>query len=137
LIPGQIFDYAYVEDRHLRSYDEERRLGSLLIFFCQLTVFVVCLGIFGLAANSTEQRTKGIGIRKILGAGAGRITILFTNDYLRWVTATNLIAWPMVYFAVNKWLRVFAYRTSIGPGPFSAAGFITLAVALLSLSIKS
>jgi putative ABC transport system permease protein len=133
LFPEQIFDYAYVEDLHLRSYDEERRLASLLISFCQLTVFVACLGIFGLAAYSTEQRTKEIGIRKVLGAGVGGIVILFTNDYIRWVTAANLLAWPVAYFAVNRWLQAFAYRTSMGLGPFIAAVFITLAVAMLSV----
>lgn len=133
LFPEQIFDYAYVDDLQLRAYDEERRLGSLLISFCQLTVFVACLGIFGLAAYSTEQRTKEIGIRKVLGASIGGIVVLFTNDYIRWVSAANLLAWPAAYFAANKWLQAFAYRTSIGFGPYIAAGLITLAVALLSV----
>ena len=104
-----------------------------MISFCQLTVFVACLGIFGLAAYSTEHRTKEIGIRRVLGASVGGIVILFTNSYIRWVTVANLLAWPAAYFAVNKWLQAFAYRTSIGFGPFMAAGLITLAVALLSV----
>lgn len=137
LFPDQLFDYAYVDDLQLRSYDEERRLASLLISFCQLTVFVACLGIFGLAAYSTEQRTKEIGIRKVLGASVGGIVLLFTNDYIRWVTVASILAWPAAYFAANKWLQAFAYRTSIGFGPFIIAGLITTVVALVSVVFQT
>lgn len=133
LFPEQIFDYAYVDNLHLRSYDKERRLSSLLISFCQLTVFVACLGIFGLAAYSTEQRTKEIGIRKVLGSSVSGIVTMFTGKYVRWVIAANVLAWPAAYFAVNKWLQAFAFRTSIGFFPFLIAGLMTLAVALLSV----
>lgn len=137
LFPEQIFDYAYIDELHLRSYDEERRLASLLISFCQLTVFVACLGIFGLAAYSTEQRTKEIGIRKVLGASVTGIIRMFTAKYLRWVVVANVLAWPAAYFAVNKWLQAFAFRTSIGLMPFFIAGSMTLAVALVSVSFQT
>jgi len=137
LLPEQIFDYAYVDDLHLRSYDEERRLASLLISFCELTVFVACLGIFGLAAYSTEQRTKEIGIRKVLGSSVAGIVILFTRNYARWVFVANILAWPAAYFAVSKWLQVFAFRTPVGFIPFILAGLITLAVALLSVIFQT
>lgn len=133
LMPEQIFDYAYVDDLHLRAYEEERRLASLLISFCELTVFVACLGIFGLAAYGTEQRTKEIGIRKVLGASVTGIVLLFTGNYIRWVILANIFAWPVAYFAVDRWLRAFAFRTSIGLGPFIAAGLLTLALAMLSV----
>jgi len=137
LFPEQIFDYAYVDDLHLRAYDEERRLASLLISFCQLTVLVACLGIFGLAAYSTEQRTKEIGIRKVLGSSVAGIVILFTRNYARWVFAANIFAWPAAYFGVNKWLEAFAFRTPVGLGPFILAGLITLAVALISVVFQT
>lgn len=137
LFPEQIFDYAYVEDLHLRSYEEERRLASLLISFCQLTVFVACLGIFGLAAYSTEQRTKEIGIRKVLGASVTGIIRMFTGRYIRWVIVANILAWPAAYFAVNKWLQAFAFRTGIGFMPFIIAGLMTLAVALISVIFQT
>ncbi len=137
LFPEQIFDYAYVDDLHLRAYDEERRLASLLISFCQLTVFVACLGIFGLAAYSTEQRTKEIGIRKILGSSVSGIVLMFTNKYVRWVIVANILAWPAAYFAVSKWLQAFAFRTPIGLVPFILAGLMTLAVALLSVIFQT
>ena len=137
LFPEQIFDYAYIDDLHFRAYDKERRLASLLISFCQLTVFVACLGIFGLAAFSTEQRTKEIGIRKILGSSVSAIVMMFASKYIRWVIVANILAWPAAYFAVNMWLQAFAFRTSIGLMPFIVAGLMTLAVALLSVIFQT
>lgn len=137
LLPGQIFDYAYVDDLHLRAYDEERRLASLLISFCELTIFVACLGIFGLSAYSTEQRTKEIGIRKVLGSSVSGIIFLLTRNYMRWVIVANLFAWPAAYFVVNRWLQSFSYRTSVGISPFILAVVITIAVALLSVILQT
>lgn len=137
IFPEQIFDYAYVDDLHLRAYDEERRLASLLISFCQLTVFVACLGIFGLAAYSTEQRTKEIGIRKVLGSSVSQIVMIFTSKYVRWVIVANVLAWPAAYFAVSRWLQAFSFRTSIGIVPFITAGLMTLSVALLSVIFQT
>jgi putative ABC transport system permease protein len=137
ILPGQIFDYVFVDDLHLRAYDEERRLALLLISFCELTVLVACLGIFGLAAYSTEQRTKEIGIRKVLGSSVSGIVFMLTKSYARWVLVANVFAWPAAYFVVNVWLQDFAYRTSIGLGPFLLAGFLALAVAVFSVIIQT
>ncbi len=137
LFPEQIFDYVYVEDLHLRAYDEERRLASLLISFCQLTVFVACLGIFGLAAYSTEQRTKEIGIRRVLGSSVSGIVTMFSGKYVRWVIVANIFAWPAAYYVMYRWLQAFAFRTAIGPMPFIIAGLMTLAVALLSVIFQT
>jgi putative ABC transport system permease protein len=133
LFPGQIFEYAYVDDMLFQAYGKERQLAALLISFCQLTVFVACLGIFGLASYSTEQRTKEIGVRKVLGASISSLFFLMTQNYARWIFAANILAWPVVYFVVSKWLQSYAFRTEIGIGPFIIAGFLTLAVALLSV----
>jgi len=133
IMPGQIFDYAYVDDLHLRAYDSERRLASLLISFCELTVFVACLGIFGLAAYSTEQRTKEIGIRKVLGSSVAALLFLLSQSYVRWVLAANILAWPIAYGLVNRWLQAFAYRAAISLGPFLLAALLALTVALFSV----
>lgn len=133
MLPNQIFDYVFVDDLHRWSYDQERRLASLLISFCQLTVFVACLGIFGLAAYSAEQRTKEIGIRKVLGSGVSSIVLLLSKSYLRWVLVANVFAWPAGYFVVSRWLQDFAYRTAVGPAPFLLAGLLALLVALFSV----
>jgi putative ABC transport system permease protein len=137
ILPGQIFDYAYVDELHLRAYDEERRLASLLVSFCELTILVACLGIFGLSAYSTEQRTKEIGIRKVLGSSVSGIVLLLTKNYARWVIVANLFAWPAAYFAANRWLQSFAYRTSVGIVPFIVAALMTLVVALLSVIFQT
>ena len=137
LIPDQIFDYAYADDLLLRAYDEEKRLATLLISFCQLTVFVACLGIFGLASFSAEQRTKEIGIRKVLGASVSGMVVLLTKGYTRWVLFANIIAWPTAYLLAKMWLRDFAYRTPIGIEPFIIAGLLALVVALLSVSFQT
>jgi putative ABC transport system permease protein len=136
-LPGQIFDYSYVEVILLQSYQKERRLATLLISFCQLTVLVACLGIFGLASYSTEQRTKEIGIRKILGASLSGIVVLLTGSYTRWVLLANIFACPAAYFIMKKWLQSFAYRTSVGVGPFFIAGILALMVALLSVIFQT
>jgi putative ABC transport system permease protein len=137
LFPEQIFDYVYVDDLQNRAYDKERRLSSLLISFCQLTVFVACLGIFGLAAYSTEQRTKEIGIRRVLGSSVSGIVAMFSSKYIRWVIVANIFAWPAAYYVVNRWLQAFAFRTSIGLGPFLIAGLMTVAVALFSVIFQT
>jgi putative ABC transport system permease protein len=133
ILPGQIFDYSYVDDLHLRAYDGERRLASLLTSFCELTVFVACLGIFGLAASSSEQRTKEIGIRKVLGSGVVALLFLLSRSYVRWVLTANFLAWPISYFIVDRWLQDFAYRASMGLGPFLTAAVLALIVALVSV----
>jgi putative ABC transport system permease protein len=137
ILPDQIFDYAYVDDLHLRAYNKEKRLASILVSFCGLTVLVACLGIFGLAAYSTEQRTKEIGIRKVLGSGVAAIVVLLSKSYVRWVLVANIFAWPVAYFVVNRWLQDFAYRTSIGLGPFLVSGLLALIVALFSVIFQT
>ncbi|MBN1272361.1 MAG: ABC transporter permease [Candidatus Aminicenantes bacterium] len=137
LLPGSIFDAAYAEDLHLRAYEDERRLSSLLISFCEFTVFVACLGIFGLAAYSTEQRTKEIGIRKVLGARVTAIVMLLSKNYVRWVLVANIFAWPLAFFVVKKWLQDFAYRTQVGVYPFLSAAFLALVVALFSVIFQT
>lgn len=132
-VPGEIFDYHSIEDLNFREFEDERRLASLLISFCQLTVFVACLGIFGLATYSTEQKTKEIGIRKVLGSGIRSLIFLLTRNYVRWVFAATLFAWPVSYFIARKWLQTFAYRASLGISPFLIAGILALAVAVLSV----
>lgn len=137
MLPNQIFDYAYVDDLNMQAYAAERRLASLLISFCQLTVLVACLGIFGLAAYSTEQRTKEIGIRKVLGSSVAGIVLMLTRSYVRWVLVANLLAWPAAYLLVNRWLQDFSFRTAIGLDPFLLAGLITLMVALFSVIFQT
>jgi putative ABC transport system permease protein len=98
---------------------------------------VACLGIFGLASFSAEQRTKEIGIRKVLGASVPGLVLLLARNYSRWVVWANLFAWPAAYLAARKWLAGFAYRTPLGAGPFVLAGLLALAIALVSVLVQT
>jgi putative ABC transport system permease protein len=108
-----------------------------LTYFAVLTVFVACLGLFGLASFTTEQRTKEIGIRKVLGASVSNIILLLSKDFLKLVVIANIIAWPIAFYFVNSWLQNFAYRTSVNWLFFLLTGVLSLIIALFTVSIQS
>ncbi|UCE22834.1 MAG: FtsX-like permease family protein, partial [Candidatus Aminicenantes bacterium] len=100
-------------------------------------VFVSCLGIFGLASFTAEKRTKEIGIRKILGASISSIVLLLSKEFSRWILLANLIAWPIGWYAMHKWLENFAYRTGLSPFQFILAGVLSFVIAALPISYQS
>src|SRR5690606_34376067 len=102
-----------------------------------LAVLIACLGLFGLAAFSAEQRTKEIGIRKVLGASAGSIVVLLSKDFAKLVAVAFVVAAPVAYLLMHRWLDDFAYRTRLGPGVFLLAGALAVAIALLTVSYQS
>jgi putative ABC transport system permease protein len=102
-----------------------------------LAILVACLGLFGLASFSAEQRTKEIGIRKVLGASVSGIVLFFSREFTKWVLAANVIAWPVAYFVMNRWLQHFAYRTRIGFGIFILAALLTFVIAFITVSYQS
>jgi putative ABC transport system permease protein len=95
------------------------------------------LGLFGLASFTAEQRTKEIGIRKVLGASEGNIVVNLAGDFSKWVLAANVIAWPVAYFAMHKWLQNFAFKTDIGLWVFVLSGALSLAIALITVGFQS
>ena len=105
--------------------------------FSLLAVFIACLGLFGLASYTVERRTKEIGIRKVHGAGISQIVFLLTKDFIRWVIIANIIAWPLAYYVMQKWLDNFAYRINIGWTVFVMAAAAALIIALLTISFQS
>jgi putative ABC transport system permease protein len=115
----------------------EQRLGKIFLIFSILTIFIACIGLLGLAAFATEQRTKEIGIRKVLGASVPNLVTLLSKDFSKWVLLANLIAWPAAYFAMNEWLQDFAYRVNIGWWVFALAGGLALLIALLTVSSQA
>jgi putative ABC transport system permease protein len=127
------FHYTFLDDRFSAMYRSERRVGQIFALFAGLAVFIGCLGLFGLAAFTSEQRTKEIGIRKVMGATAPEIVSLLMREFLVLIAVANMIAWPVGYFAMNRWLRDFAYRISIGVWIFVAAGILTLFAAILTV----
>jgi len=136
-VPGYPYRFTFYEDAYNRQYMSEHQLGRLFNMFSLLSILVSCLGLFGLAAYTAEQKTKEIGIRKILGASTPGIVNLTTREFLKWVAVANLIAWPVAYFVMSQWLRDFAYKVSIGPIVYFISGGLTLLIALFTVSFQS
>jgi putative ABC transport system permease protein len=135
--PNAPFGYTFMDEAVGRLYAAEARLGRILEAFVWLAVFLSCLGLFGLSAYVAAQKTKEIGVRKVLGAKASEIVVLLSKDFSRWVLLANLFAWPAAYAFSVKWLQRFAYRMRLGPGPFLWASVLALLVALLTMSFHT
>lgn len=135
--PGRPFDYFFLEDTFDSQYRSEEKLSGILTSFSVFAVFVACLGLFGMASFAAERRRREIGIRKVLGASVADVLVLLTKDFTQVVLLANLIAWPLAYFVMRNWLQNFAYRTQIGVGVFFLTGFISLLIALLTVSYQS
>ncbi|UCC40625.1 MAG: ABC transporter permease [Candidatus Aminicenantes bacterium] len=136
-LPNQPFEYMFMDERFNDMYSTEQRIGKIFGVFAALAVFVGCLGLFGLAAFTAEQRTKEIGIRKILGASAPGIIRLLLKEFIILVSIANIIAWPIAFFAMSRWLRDFAYKISLSVWIFFLAGLVTLFIALLTVSYQA
>jgi len=135
--PSYPFSYSFFDEVFERAYFTEQRMGRVFGAFAILAIFIACLGLFGLTAFAAEQRTKEIGIRKVLGASDSKIFLLLSKEFVRWVLLANLIAWPISYFAMNKWLQNFAYRIHIGIVDFLLSGGTALLIAYLTVSYQS
>jgi len=135
--PGYPISYTFMDDRINALYRNEARMMEMFGYFSLLAIFIACLGLFGLASFTTEQRTKEIGVRKVLGANISNIVILLSKEYSKWVLVANIIAWPVAYFAMTKWLANFAYHASIGLTIFVLTALVTFLIALLTVSYQS
>ena len=135
--PEYPFERFFTDEKFSRFYRYEQRVGELFGLFAILAIVISCLGVFGLISYTAEQSTKEIGVRKVLGASAASIVLLLSKRFIRWVLAANLIAWPLAWFAMHKWLEGFAYRASVNPLFFPLAGLTALAIALATVSYHS
>ncbi|MCC8408116.1 ABC transporter permease [Mucilaginibacter sp. UR6-1] len=133
-MPNSSFDYEFLDSHIQTLYVSENNAANTITVFSLLAIFVACLGLFGLAAFVAEQRTKEIGIRKVLGASVSGITTLLTGDFLKLVTVSIVIASPLAWYAMNKWLMAFSYRISINVWAFVIAGIVAVVFALLTIS---
>ena len=131
---NEAFDYNFLDQNLAHLYIAEQRTSKIAITFSILAIFIACLGLLGLAAFVTEQRTKEIGIRKVLGASIPSLLFMLSKEFLKWVIIANIIAYPVAYFVMNNWLKDFAYRININLWVFALAGFIALIIALLTVS---
>jgi len=135
--PGTPFEYTFLDKNFEAKHAREKRLGQLSLLFTELVIFIACLGLYGLATFTVEQRTKEIGIRKVLGASVQNIVIMINKDFLRPVLIANLIAWPIAGWLMYLWLQEFAYRISFPWWAFVLAGLISVIVALFSISFQA
>ena len=132
--PSEPFDYYFVDEKLASGYNAEIRMGRIFKYFSFMAIFIACLGLYGLIAFTIEQKFKDIGVHKVLGASVPNIVYLISKNYLKWVVISNLIAWPVAWFAMNKWLENFAYRIGFSVWSFLLAGTAALLIALLTVS---
>jgi putative ABC transport system permease protein len=137
IAPGQPFEYFFLDDAFNRQYDADRLFGRVFGLASLLAVSISCLGLFGLAVFSAERRKREIGIRRVFGASIPSIAGKLCGEFLRWVLLAGLIAWPVAWYVMHRWLERFPYRTAIGPGPLIAALVLALATALATVSYKA
>jgi putative ABC transport system permease protein len=135
--PETPFEYHFLDEAYDRLYRTEQRMGTLFNYFTGLAIFISCLGLFGLASFMAEKRTKEIGIRKILGASVSGMVILLNREFIKWVLIANIVAWPVAYYAMSKWLQGFAYRTNMGVWNFALAALAAFAIAVATVSFQS
>jgi len=135
--PGYPFNYHFLDEALDRLYRSEQRIGTLFRYFSILAILISCLGLLGLASFMAEQRTKEIGIRKVLGATASNIVALLSKEFTKWVIVANIFAWPIAYFALSKWLQSYAYKTNIALLSFVLSGALALLIALATVSYQS
>ena len=135
--PEGPFDYFFMDESFDSQYQAEDRLGKIALYFSLLAIFIGCLGLFGMSSYTAERRTKEIGIRKILGASVGGIVFLLSREFTRWVLVANLIAWPVAYYAMSRWLENFAYRVEINLTTFALAAVVALVIASVTVSYQA
>ena len=137
VLPTSAFDYTFL-DQHLETlYRREQRTASVVLVFSCLSILIACLGLFGLAAFTAEQRTKEIGVRKVLGASIGSIVGLLSRDFIGLVLISVLVASPVAWYFMNSWLKDFAYHVDIKWWIFVGAGAVSLLIAFVTVSAQS
>ena len=137
IVPSAIFDYKFVDEEYAKKFGQEQRIGKLSTFFAVLAIFISCLGLFGLASFVAEQRTKEIGVRKVVGASVFNIWNLLSKEFIGLVIISLLIASPIAYFCMNNWVQKYTYHTNISWWIFFVAGCGTLIITLLTVSYQA
>ncbi len=131
------FSYKFLDETLDNMYKSEKRTGSIIKFFTSLTIFISCLGLFGLASITAIQRKKEIAIRKLLGASKAGINLVLSKEFVKWVVISNGLAWPVAWIVMNKWLENFAYKTSLNIMTFILAGTVSLGISLFSVIFQT
>ncbi len=135
--PGQLFDYFFLDDKDAAQYKSEKLLNHILITFSILGTIIAVIGIGALSLFVSQQRTKEIGIRKVNGAKISEVLIILNKDFVKWIIIASIIATPLAYLAMKKWLENFAYKTPLSWWVFALAVFLTLGITLLTINWQS
>jgi putative ABC transport system permease protein len=135
--PGEPFVYSFLDKDFQRNYEKDQRASGIVTYFTCIAILIACLGLFGLSAFTAEQRTKEIGIRKVLGASVIDVTRLLSRDFIGLVAIAIVIASPLAWYGINKWLQSFAYKVPISWWMFALAGSLAIAIALVTVSFQS
>jgi putative ABC transport system permease protein len=137
LVPDWPFEYAFLDAELDRLHRQDRQTGKLFGIFATLAVFIACLGLFGLAAFAAEQRTKEVGVRKVMGATEAQVVLLLSKEFTVLVLVAFALAVPLIYYFMNQWLNEFAFRTDLSWPVFAFAGATALLVAFLTVSYQA
>ncbi len=135
--PSFPFEYSFLDEDIELMYTEFYEMGSIIKYFAILAIFISCLGLFGLASFMTEQRTKEIGIRKVLGSSVGEIVFLLTQGFSKWVLLANIFAWPIAYFAMKKFLELFAFNSGINIRLYVISGILALLISIITVGYQT
>jgi putative ABC transport system permease protein len=130
--PEDQFEYGFLDARIERMYEGERTIRNISAVFSSLSVLISCLGLLGLVSFTAEEKTKEIGIRKTLGASTGNILVRLSGEFIKWIILANVLAWPLAWFLMNKWLENFAFRTDISWEVFVLAGFLAVSFGVIT-----
>jgi putative ABC transport system permease protein len=135
--PNFPFEYSFFDEEFSRAYHPEQQMVNIFSSFAILAIIVACLGLLGLSAFAAQQRTKEIGIRKIMGASVSRVTVLLSKEFVHWVVLANFIAWPIAYFAMDKWLQNFTVRIDQSFILFLSSALLAFVIAIITVSVLS
>jgi len=137
LYPNYPFEYQFLDDHFNEVYKADNQVSKIVGILAGLAIFISCLGLFGLASHSAEKRVKEIGVRKVLGASVQRIVLLLSGNFLKLVLIANIIAWPLAWYAMHKWLSGFAYRIDVTWITFVIVAVVSVLIALITISFQS
>jgi len=137
IFPESSFDYSFLDEAYNTAYKAEMRMSGLFQAFTLLAIIISCLGLFGLASFMVEQRTKEIGVRKVLGSSVSALIVLLSKEFTKWVVISNLIAFPISYLLIDKWLSFYAYKTDFGFPVFLLSGSSALVISLFTVSYQT
>jgi putative ABC transport system permease protein len=135
--PGNLFDYYFLDEKFNQQYSNDQLFGKVFAIFAGFAIFIACLGLLGLSLFATTQRTKEIGVRKVLGASVSNIVVLLSKDFIKLIIVAFVIASPVAWWIMNNWLQDFAYRINISWWIFFAAGLIAIIIALVTISFQA